>query len=133
MQRPPHVPGLAFGVELLRDVLRVGIERENRVQPASAVDRVDASQVHLDEGQRRQPARRHLRLQLSDRRLLQLRRRRRLRSPCKRESGRRRRGGCAQLQESAPVHPVRAFVAHGCLPGCSWAFDPLARPPLAGP
>ncbi len=76
MQRPSHLAGLALAIESIGNgqCLRVDLEYCSKCG-ASAIQRLDSIDVLLRYGPRRQPSRRHRRLEIRESRFLERERR----------------------------------------------------------
>ena len=112
MERAAHVTSPALGVERLRDRLGVGVDLDDRVE--AGVDDGDAGLVFLDQGLRGEAAARHLRLQLRDGDLFELRRGRRGRGSGTGVRDERGHGRCGRCGGDALAKKIATRETVGC-------------------
>ena len=125
MQRAAHAPGLALGVEAVRDLAGIGVQLEHLPQlGALLVERLDSGEIFLQERGGGFLPRRHSPLQFHDAKLLELERRNlgpRVQGRRPFRAGRKgssRGGGSAgrqgaKGQEAAPIDAVASVCGHG--------------------
>ena len=112
MERAAHVTGPALLVERLGEGLRVGIEFDDRVE--AGIDDGDARLVFLDERLRGETPARHLRLQLRDGDLFELRRGRRGRGSGTGVRDERGHGRCGRCGGDALAKKIATRETVGC-------------------